>query len=83
MKNGRFEIPNSSLGFFLSSSGGHFSELNYIAKRFNACEGSLLITFESSDTKNHISEFEIHYLPYVKPRKFFPLLKLFYLSFYF
>jgi UDP-N-acetylglucosamine--N-acetylmuramyl-(pentapeptide) pyrophosphoryl-undecaprenol N-acetylglucosamine transferase len=74
MNSTKLSIPVSGCGLFLSSSGGHFSELLYIAKRFNASKESQILTFETSDTKSARIEFAIEYLPYVAPRKIFPLL---------
>jgi len=76
MKGNQLELPPPGNGFFLSSSGGHFSELIYIAKRFKASSNSLILTFNGSDTKVGALEFNIHYIKYVKPRKFLPLLRM-------
>ena len=71
-----FKEPVPGKGLFLSSSGGHFSELLYIAKRFNATEDSIMLTFASSDTQIANPEFRIQYLPYIEPRRFWPLVRV-------
>jgi UDP-N-acetylglucosamine transferase subunit ALG13 len=70
------KIPNSGSGLFLSSSGGHFSELIYIAREFEASDKSQIVTFEGADTLISKLEFKINYLPYVAPRRIFPLIKM-------
>jgi UDP-N-acetylglucosamine--N-acetylmuramyl-(pentapeptide) pyrophosphoryl-undecaprenol N-acetylglucosamine transferase len=69
--------PAPGKGLYISSSGGHFAELIYIANRFNATSDSILITFASSDTQNLNSNFKIQHIPYIKPRKIWPLVRVF------
>jgi UDP-N-acetylglucosamine--N-acetylmuramyl-(pentapeptide) pyrophosphoryl-undecaprenol N-acetylglucosamine transferase len=69
-------IPAPGTGLFFSSSGGHFSELLYIAKRFNAGLNSQIVTLNSSDTILTNLDFKVTYIPYVAPRKILPLIKL-------
>ena len=76
MNGNRLELPTPGNGFFLSSSGGHFSELIYIARKFKASADSVILTFNGSDTKAATLEFRIYYIKYVEPRKFLPLLRL-------
>lgn len=76
MKSKHLKQPLPGNGFFLSSSGGHFSELIYIARTFKASGNSLLLTFNGSDTKVEFLEFQIQYINYVEPRKFLPLLRM-------
>jgi UDP-N-acetylglucosamine--N-acetylmuramyl-(pentapeptide) pyrophosphoryl-undecaprenol N-acetylglucosamine transferase len=66
-----------SIAFFVSSSGGHYSEVLYIARKFQASAKSMIVTFESTDTYDFTSEFHVTHVPYVRPRKFFGLLRLF------
>jgi UDP-N-acetylglucosamine transferase subunit ALG13 len=75
-KKTKLTIPVSGCGLFLSSSGGHFSELVYIARKFDATKESQIITFDSSDTLVTSLEFDITYLPYVAPRKILPLVRI-------
>ncbi len=70
-----FNAPAPGNGLFLSSSGGHFSELLYVAKRFNATENSLFITFASSDTQIANPVIRIQHIPYIEPRRFWPLIR--------
>lgn len=70
-------------GLFLSSSGGHFTELLYVANLFGAHKDSRLVTFDTPDTQGGNSKWAVTHLPYVPPRKFKPLIlllpKVFYL----
>lgn len=68
--------PAPGKGLYISSSGGHFAELIYVANRFNATSDSMLITFASSDTQNVNSNFKIQHIPYIKPRKIWPLVRV-------
>jgi UDP-N-acetylglucosamine--N-acetylmuramyl-(pentapeptide) pyrophosphoryl-undecaprenol N-acetylglucosamine transferase len=76
MTSNELRIPNAEKGLFLSSSGGHFAELLYIASVFNASPDSSMITFSGFDTRNTQPQFKIHYFDYIPPRKILPLLKL-------
>jgi hypothetical protein len=69
--------PPEGCALFFSSSGGHFAELEYVATYFNANVDSRIFTFRSLDTVRESSKFDIVYLPYVSPRKFLPLIKIF------
>ena len=71
-----FSVPAPSAGLFLSSSGGHFASLLYIARKFKAAEQSVLVTYLSPDTKMETLEFSIHYFPYVQSRKIIPLIRM-------
>jgi len=68
--------PSPGTGLYLSSSGGHFPTLLYVARRFKANEKSVVVTYESSDTQTEALEFSIHYFPYVKSRRIIPLIKM-------
>lgn len=70
------EIPSPGIGLFLSSSGGHFTGLRYVAERFRAKKDSIFVTFETFDTKLESFQFEIRYFPYVQSRKILPLLRM-------
>jgi hypothetical protein len=54
-------MPSGDKGLFLSSSGGHFAELQYIAEVFHASEESSMITFDGLDTKNVKSKYKTYY----------------------
>ena len=76
MRIPNLSTPISGTGLFLATSGGHFPELLYIVRKFNASKESLVITYSTPDTQINSPDFEIRYFPYVKPRSIIPLLRM-------